>query len=227
MHIHDEEQYRDSIACALLRGYGAPSSREEAAHDELIQLRRLRALQNLQLCRDDDFPGRVDTDLTAYYKELLTAAELCLAGTGCRVQCVSSALSSGISRINRRAVAGAAMNLLSNGLIYSIDKTARVSWSTVGGNMLLRIDNNGAFDWGAVDVNRKENGRGLRAVQCVAQAHGGRLWLIERRGVCGAALILPIGCADAASGQKPHPSVEDLLFDRVSPVHVGLSMPDG
>ncbi|MDR3345374.1 MAG: ATP-binding protein [Oscillospiraceae bacterium] len=224
MHL-DEKSARDSISCALLRGYGtaagSASEREAAALRELEQLRKLRALQNHVLCDCGQAPAGSYMDLAAYFEELFTAAELCIAGSGYNLQLKPGDGKPAFGHVNSRTIAHAAMNLLANALIYSTDKTARVSLES-GKDLLLRAENNGEFDWRAVSVNMEKCGRGLCAVRAAARAHGGRLWLTERRGICTAALILPLSAADGATPIPP-PDCADLLFDRVSSVHTGLA----
>jgi hypothetical protein len=219
----NEEQKRDSIACALLRGYGSAPC-EEAAFKELDQLRRLRALENDLLCGKSPAVGLACTSLTAFFGELFTAAELCLAGSGYgldNLQLTVHGSQFACGKINRRAVSYAAMNLLSNALIHGKGRTARVFMRLGTGHMTLCVENSGDFGWRAIENGIKEKGHGLCAADSAVRNQGGMLLFAQRRGICQSALVLPL----THGREEDCAAITDcaeLLFDRASSVHVGL-----
>jgi signal transduction histidine kinase len=227
-----EETQREQITCALLRGYGAladtAAAREASAAAELAELQRLRALENRLLCaeRTGSAPEGVPVDARVFFVELLTAAGLALAGTGyaCALRTVSGARAHAV--LVPRALSHAVMNLISNALAHGTGCSVTASLASTRGQIVLQLENSGALDWAAVADGLATPSQGLCAARMVAERHGGRLLLSARDGQSLVTLSLPLAPAQDAPPPKPCADAADLLCDRLSPVHVGLSTLD-
>ncbi|MCL2023766.1 MAG: hypothetical protein FWG82_05280 [Oscillospiraceae bacterium] len=217
--MQTEERERDMISCALLRGYG---ERDAAAAQELEQLRRLRTLQNVKLCEGE--AGRLEMlDMSVFCAELFSAAELALAGTGYHVECELTG-AGGFCQINQRNTSNVLMNLLTNALLHGENRDVTIKNESYNDAFALIIENRGAFHWNAADVGLAEKGRGLCAASRGILAQRGNLILTQRGRRCKAAAIFPAQSAAPEQTLTEAVSCADLLFDRVSCVHCGLSV---
>lgn len=179
--------------------------------------RKLRRLQNLIATGEKQKMEAVD--LCDLLGELACACDLALSGTNKRIHLLCEAQPLPV-RCFGTSMLCAVMNMLSNALTHGESDEIVLLVQQQGRHVSASVRNLGQIHFPTMQKSMQQPGSGLATIDAVARRHGGQFLFAQSDNVTEAVLSLP-----AAPQEKSlvcFPDFVDYLYDRLSPVYVGL-----
>lgn len=186
--------------------------------------RLLRAVENARYSLQSVAVNRRNVEFTSFFDGLLGASCILCGAAGFTLQ---TRLPDAPVRASAdpAALRVAALNLIANACRHAGREKLRAELSARDGEIRFTVADDGDGIAPGVerllDGEQDPKGRGLKAVERIAAAHGGHFRLIAGRGTA-AVLTLPLA-TDRLAPPYEAPRAEDYLCDRYSGAYIGLS----
>lgn len=157
-------------------------------------------------------------DVSAMCENLAFACDLLCGARGKRIYCTDTAYVFAACR--PRAMLWAALNLLSNAVLYAQGRYIFIGTSETEQRICLTVSSEGTFPVSSFQNGIRRTGSGLHYISETARLHGGNVLLFRQK--MQNTVALSIARTDGAYPRCAEIDFTDWLSDSLSPVYTAL-----